>query len=140
MKTMTLAQFIPTNSAQIIAEWEQFARTYVSAARKMDFEGRRDHVQGMLEKIAKDIAKPQTEAQQASKSKGTDDGQASSATAANSHGTDRAATGFSPVDVVSEFRALAHSRSGACHRPKRARRRAARQKATRSMLRRHCSR
>jgi len=50
MKTMTLAQFIPTNSAQIIAEWEQFARTYVSAARKMDFEGRRDHVQGMLEK------------------------------------------------------------------------------------------
>lgn len=106
MKTTTLAQFILTNSEQIIAEWEEFARTYVSAAGKMDVKGRRDHIQGILEKIAKDIAKPQTKAHQTSKSKGTDDGHASSATAANSHGTDRAATGFSPVDVVSEFRAL----------------------------------
>ena len=103
---MKLAQFISDNSSQIVSDWEEFARAYVTAAGAMDIKGRRDHVEGMLATIAKDLAKPQSKGQQARKSKGTEDAAVGSDTAANSHGSDRAATGFSPVDVVSEFRAL----------------------------------
>lgn len=105
-KTMTLAQFITTRAKPIIAEWEAFARIYVPAAKMMDLAQRRDHVAGMLKAVALDLAKPQSKGQQASKSKGQGDSSVTSDTAANSHGTDRAATGFSPVDVVAEFRAL----------------------------------
>ncbi len=103
---MKLAEFITSETTRIISEWEQFAKIYLPAARHMDLEGRRDHVAGMLLVIADDLAKPQTKGEQASKSKGQDDAEVESATAANAHGTDRAATGFSPSDVVSEFRAL----------------------------------
>ena len=106
MKTMRLGQFILNNSSEIISEWEEFARAHVPAAGRLDLEGRRDHVDGMLAKIAKDLEKPQTKGQQASKSKGANDHEVGSDTAADLHGADRAAIGFSPVDVVSEFRAL----------------------------------
>jgi signal transduction histidine kinase len=106
MKTLTLARFIAVNSTQIIAEWEEFARSWVPAASSMDLQQRRDHVEGMLKAIARDLETPQTKREQAEKSKGQDDADVHSDTAANAHGTDRAATGFSPVDVVSEFRAL----------------------------------
>lgn len=106
MKAVTLAQFLTDSSAAIISEWEEFARAYIPAASTMDLTGRRDHIAGMLESIAIDLAEPQTATQQTSKSKGTEDADAGSDTAANSHGTDRAATGFSVVEVVSEFRAL----------------------------------
>ena len=102
----TLADFITKNFKPIIADWEEFARAHVPAARMMDLVQRRDHVAGMLKAIAIDLAKPQTKLQQVSKSKGQDDSSINSDTAANSHGTDRAATGFLPIDVVSEFRAL----------------------------------
>ena len=103
MQTLPLAKFITTNSAQIIMEWEEFARTGVPAASEMDRKQRRDHIEGMLRTIAQDL---QTKREQADKSKGKGDADVRSATPANAHGTDRAATGFSPVDVVSEFRAL----------------------------------
>jgi hypothetical protein len=103
---MRLAQFITANSKRIIAEWEEFARLDLAAASQLDLDQRRDHVEGMLKTIAGDLDAPQTKRQQASKSKGRDDAHVESHTAANAHGTDRAATGFSPVDVISEFRAL----------------------------------
>jgi signal transduction histidine kinase len=106
LKKSKLAQFMLDSSSDIISEWEKFAQTYVPAAGAMDLKARRDHIQGMLEMIAKDLSQPQTKGQQASKSTGKDDADVESDTAANSHGTDRAATGFSPVDLVSEFRAL----------------------------------
>jgi signal transduction histidine kinase len=103
---MRLAQFITASSNRIISEWEDFARLHLTAASKMDLTQRRDHVEGMLKSIASDLDTPQTKREQASKSKGQDDANVRSDTAANAHGTDRAATGFSPVDLVSEFRAL----------------------------------
>jgi signal transduction histidine kinase len=103
---MTLAQFIRTRAKQIISEWEEFARIHLTAASMMDLAQRRDHIGGMLQTIATDLDTPQTKGEQASKSKGQDDANVRSDTAANSHGTDRAATGFSPLDVLSEFRAL----------------------------------
>jgi signal transduction histidine kinase len=103
---MRLAKFITANSKRIIAEWGEFARLDLPAASQLDLDQRRDHVEGMLKTIAGDLDTPQTKREQASKSKGRDDAHVESATAANAHGTDRAATGFSPVDVISEFRAL----------------------------------
>jgi len=103
---MNLAQFITASSERIISEWEEFARSWVPAASRMDLVQRRDHVADMLKAIARDLDTPQTKREQAAKSKGQDDADVASDTAANAHGTDRAATGFSPVEVISEFRAL----------------------------------
>jgi signal transduction histidine kinase len=103
---MGLAQFITANSQRIISEWEEFARLHLTVASKMDLKQRRDHVAGMLRAIAIDLETPQTKREQASKATGKDDADVGSTTAANAHGTDRASTGFSPIDVVSEFRAL----------------------------------
>ncbi|MBA3541552.1 MAG: sensor histidine kinase [Deltaproteobacteria bacterium] len=103
---MRLAQFITERSEQIIAEWEVFARSCTPAASAMDLTQRRDHAAGMLQAIALDLETPQTKQAQAAKSKGTTDADVDSATAANSHGTERAATGYTPVQMVSEFRAL----------------------------------
>lgn len=103
---MKLAQFILVASKQIISEWEVFARTCLPAASWMDLDDRRDHIAGMLKAIAVDLDTPQTSRQQAEKSKGNDDAHVDSRTAANSHGVDRAATGYTPVQMVAEFRAL----------------------------------
>ncbi len=103
---MRLAQFITANTTQLISEWEHFARIHVAGARKMDLVQRRDHVAGMLAAIAADLDTPQTPREQASKATGEDDSSLGSRTAANAHGTDRAATGFEPIELVSEFRSL----------------------------------
>jgi signal transduction histidine kinase len=103
---MRLAEFITTQAKRIIAEWEEFARLHLTAASAMDLKQRRDHVEGMLEAIATDLGTPQTKHEQARKSTGKVDARVGSDSAANAHGTDRAATGFSPIDLISEFRAL----------------------------------
>ena len=103
---LTLAQFITGASKQIVAEWAEFARTCVPAAGGMSLEERCDHIVGMLEAIALDLATPQTKTEQAAKSKGKDDHHGDRITSATAHGTERAATGYTPVQMVSEFRAL----------------------------------
>lgn len=103
---MRLAEFIAASSNQIISEWEHFARTCLPAASGMDLEQRRDHVAGMLRAVVLDLDTPQTEREQANKSKGNEDGPVDLSSAATSHGTDRAAMGFTPVQMVAEFRAL----------------------------------
>jgi signal transduction histidine kinase len=104
---MRLAQFITASSGTIIAEWEEFAQTCVPAASGMDLEQRRDHIAGMLKAIALDLATPQTTHEQAEKSKGREQHtDLTGETAANAHGNARAATGYTPVQMVSEFRAL----------------------------------
>jgi len=103
---MRLAEFITSNATAIIAEWEVFARSCVPAANAMDLGQRRDHVAGMLKAIARDLDTPQTTAEQTAKGKGLIDEHVSSDTAANAHGTDRAAIGYTPEQMVSEFRAL----------------------------------
>jgi signal transduction histidine kinase len=100
---MRLAQFITASAKQIVSEWEEFARTCVPS---MDLKQRRDHVEAMLKAIALDLDTPQTKHEQAEKSKGTEDGPADSHSAATLHGTDRAASGYSPAQMVAEFRAL----------------------------------
>jgi hypothetical protein len=103
---MRLAQFITANATAIIAEWEVFARSCTPAANAMDLDQRRDHVAGMLKAIARDLDTPQTAKEQSAKSKGQDDAHVSGDTAANAHGSDRAATGYTLEQMVAEFRAL----------------------------------
>ncbi len=100
---MRLAQFIHTCTKPITAEWEHFARTCFPDT---NLDERRDHIAGMLEAIALDLETPQTNDEQAEKSKGKSDARAGNDTAANLHGTDRAALGYTLTEMVAEFRAL----------------------------------
>ncbi|MBA3456379.1 MAG: HAMP domain-containing histidine kinase [Deltaproteobacteria bacterium] len=100
---MRLSQFITTFAERIIGEWEEFARTCLPAGSLIE---RRDHVALMLKAIAIDLETPQSDHEQSEKGKGKGDSAVSDSTAANAHGTDRAASGYTPVQMVSEFRAL----------------------------------
>lgn len=100
---MRLSQFITENSDLIIHDWEELARGYLPAAT---VEERRDHVASMLTEIANDLATPQSKTEQVEKGKGNSDASTSADTAANAHGADRAAFGYTPAQMVSEFRAL----------------------------------
>jgi signal transduction histidine kinase len=103
---MKLSQFITESSERIISEWEVFARSCLPAANVMDLDQRRDHVAGMLKAISKDLETPQTKREQSEKAIGNDDAHVDSHTASNAHGTDRAASGYTAGQMVSEFRAL----------------------------------
>lgn len=100
---MSLARFITENAKLIIADWEEFARGCLPAGT---VEQRRDHIETMLRELAADLDKPQSKHEQAEKGKGHSDAKAGDDTAANAHGTQRAASGFTPAQTVAEFRAL----------------------------------
>jgi len=102
-----LSAFILANREPILADWEAFARTCTPASAPMDIEALRDHAGAMLTVIAADLETPQGGRAQAEKSKGNapvdDDG---GPTAAEEHGADRAGSGFTIEQMVSEYRAL----------------------------------
>jgi signal transduction histidine kinase len=102
----TLPEFIRSNTEQIIAEWETFARG-LPLGDSMDIVALRDHAKEMLGVIATDLAAPQTRQQQSDKARGRSDaGAQRSPTAAQAHGSGRAESGFTVEQMVSEFRAL----------------------------------
>ena len=102
---MRLADFILQNREPILVEWEAFARTCAPASGSMDITALRDHASEMLTVIAKDLATPQGDQAQAEKSKGNAPEEAKR-TAATKHGADRAESGFTTEQMVSEYRAL----------------------------------
>jgi signal transduction histidine kinase len=102
-----LADFILQNREAILAEWETFARSCTPAARGMDVPALRDHASEMLSVIAADLQTPQSNDARAEKSLGhTRAVHESGATAAEEHGADRAGSGFTIEQMVSEYRAL----------------------------------
>jgi signal transduction histidine kinase len=106
---MALAQFMSTHREQILSEWVTFARSCLPVADRMDLEMLRDHATQMLDVIAADLNTPQTRLEQAEKSEGKSDAEPDSGaaeTAAQAHGADRAESGFSVEQMVSEYRAL----------------------------------
>ncbi|MDB4908540.1 MAG: ATP-binding region ATPase domain protein [Gemmatimonadetes bacterium] len=105
---MRLADFIDANRETVLLEWEAFARTMGPVTEKMDIAALRDHASEMLSCIATDLRTPQNDAEQAEKSKGNAGPapQAQEKTAAEKHGADRADSGFSIEQIVSEYRAL----------------------------------
>lgn len=102
---MRLADFILANREPILAEWEEFARTCLPASEGMNIAELRDHANDMLTVIAADLSAPQGGWAQSEKSKGRAPA-VTGRTAATRHGADRAESGFSTGQMVSEYRAL----------------------------------
>src|SRR3982750_421977 len=106
-KKMRLADFILTNRAAILAEWEAFAFTCVPAAGSMGLMALSDHASEMLTVIAADLKTPQGDYEQSEKSKGhAPPTGVVERTAAEKHGTGRAESGFTMDQMVAEYRAL----------------------------------
>ena len=104
---MRLADFILTNRAAILAEWEDFAKTCTPASGSMGIAALSDHASEMLTVIAEDLKRPQGEHEQSEKSKGHAPALADQErTAAERHGTGRAESGFTMDQMVAEYRAL----------------------------------
>jgi signal transduction histidine kinase len=101
---MRLAPFIRANGAQIIGEWEDFART-LEPGESMSPRGLRDHAADILAFIAGDIESYQTKSEQMEKSHGGKD-KTSGDSAAEIHAALRLADGFSMEEMVAEYRAL----------------------------------
>ena len=102
---MRLSEFIKSNREAILVEWEEFARTCTPACSTLDTPGLRDHANEMLTVIAADLETPQGGHEQAEKSKGNAPAEPGK-TAAERHGADRAESGFTTEQMVSEYRAL----------------------------------
>jgi len=102
---MRLSDFIVANREPILAEWEAFARTLAPPSSSMDITALRDHANEMLTVIAADLKTPQDKHEQAEKSKGNAPA-VDEKTAAEKHGADRAESGFTTDQMVSEYRAL----------------------------------
>jgi signal transduction histidine kinase len=102
-----LSRFINEHTAEIVAEWQAFARTQLPAAAVMSELALRNHAAYILKAIAHDIDTEQNTEQQHQKSKGqaplTVDGEESAAAV---HGTLRHASGFTLLKLTAEFRAL----------------------------------
>lgn len=108
MTEYRLDGFIRDNMEPILQAWEDFARTIEPPALSMDDTELRDHARQMLHAFAADLATPQSEHERSAKSKGLgkrgiDD------TAAETHAEARLLSGYTVVQLVSEYRALRSS-------------------------------
>ena len=104
---MHLSEFILANIEPIVDEWEQFAATITPAADYLDSTALRDHASAILRAAARDMSKPQSPAEQASKAKGEGPEKTPSLDEAGaSHGELRHTVGFDLVQMTSEFRHL----------------------------------
>ena len=103
---MRLAEFITSHTEEILSEWEAYARSRAPKLRPFDISIR-DHAEEMLLAIAKDLETPKPAREEEARSKGIEDSAAPAAeAAAEEHGAGRAAFGFSPEQMLSEFRVL----------------------------------
>jgi signal transduction histidine kinase len=103
---MKLSLFISKNIERIVSEWEAFALTLHPAAQAMTRLQLRDHAKQILLAISEDLAETQTEEDRLLKSKGLKADAASEQTAAAIHGALRHASGFTLLQLSSEFRAM----------------------------------
>jgi len=104
---MRLAEFILSNRAAVLAEWEAFAKSCAPASGSMGITALSDHASDMLTVIAEDLKTPQGAYEQSEKSKGHAPAIATGErTAAEKHGTGRAESGFTMDQMVAEYRAL----------------------------------
>lgn len=92
----------------ILQAWEDFARTIEPPALTMDDTELRDHARQMLLVFAADLETPQSDAERAAKSKGLGE-RGDDDTAAETHAEARLLSGYTVVQLVSEYRALRSS-------------------------------
>lgn len=100
-----LPDFIKTNTAAIVSEWEAFARTLIPWSEGMTPHALRDHIYQILAFIEADMASYQTPVEQTQKSHGQKK-QTEPVTAAQTHAAVRFAGGFDIGQMASEYRAL----------------------------------
>lgn len=108
MTQSLLADFILANIEPILFAWEEFARSIEPPALTMDDVELRDHAHQMLLVFAADIRTLQSEQQRAEKSKGLGRREGGD-TAAEVHAAARLQSGYTVVQLVSEYRALRSS-------------------------------
>ncbi len=101
---MRLAQFIQTNTEQLLEEWEEAVLEIAPDLEGENPEALRDHARSMLKFISEDLATAQTQDESASKALGK--GKPSTADTGGQHGTHRLRQGMSMLQVVQELRAL----------------------------------
>lgn len=112
---MNLSAFLMENMAQVLAEWDEFARTMSPAADEMSALALRDHARSMLEAMALEMdspsaarvseSEPEPEPQPQSAA-GADLASEAPETAASAHGAVRQLSGFSLPQLTAEFFAL----------------------------------
>jgi signal transduction histidine kinase len=103
----TFAAFLRENAQQILHAWDEFAATVDHEGAELDLKGLRDHAAQILETIAADLEKPQSDSAQIAKSRG--EGPAAAAggsTAAETHADTRIDAGFAIGAMITEYRAL----------------------------------
>lgn len=102
---MPLGQFIGRHHDEIIGEFSAFARTLIPPGSDMTEVELRDHAKDMLTAIAQDLDTEQSAAEQSEKAKGH--GWANvMAASGRLHAEGRIEHGFTPCQMLAEFRAL----------------------------------
>ena len=104
---LRLPDFIQFEIEAILVEWEAFAAAQLPAAAEMKSLALRDHAKQILQAVARDIRRPQTDEAQTLKSMGRapllPD---TTETAAETHALLRARSGFDIIQLAAEYRAL----------------------------------
>ena len=108
MTKYRLGSFIRDNMEPILQAWEDFARTIEPPALTMNDTDLRDHARQMLQAISADLATSQTEDERCVKSRGLGK-RGEDDTAAETHAEARLLSGYTVVQLVSEYRALRSS-------------------------------
>ncbi len=103
---MKLSIFLTTHLKTILHEWELFARTLFPPSPVPRKHILRDHAREMLQTIARDIETSQTTQEQVQKSRGQLAQEADKKSAASIHGELRHISGFTLLQLTSEYRAL----------------------------------
>jgi len=108
MAHQRLSEFIRSNIEPLLQAWQEFARTIEPPALAMNDEDLRDHARQMLQAFAADLDRPQSDHERAAKSQGL--GQRNGRdSAAETHAEARLRSGYTLVQLVSEYRALRSS-------------------------------
>jgi len=104
---LRLPDFIQFEIEAILVEWEAFAAAQLPAAAEMKSLALRDHAKQILQAVARDIRRPQTDEAQTLKSMGRAPLLRDTAeTAAETHALLRARSGFDIIQLAAEYRAL----------------------------------
>ncbi|GGX78359.1 sensor histidine kinase [Massilia dura] len=105
MTQSRLAGFIRDNMEPILQAWENFARTIEPPALTMSDVDLRDHARQMLLVFADDLDTEQSDQESADKAKGLGE-RGHADTAAEVHAEARLLSGYTVVQLVSEYRAV----------------------------------
>jgi hypothetical protein len=106
---MRVAEFIRSHPDEIEAAWETFARALSSFASDLSVSELRNHLRDILLAMADDVETPQSQEEQAEKSKGKAMRGSALDRITELHAGMRLDSGFNLEHAISEYRALRSS-------------------------------